>query len=80
MRKAYELIPVDKFNDDEFKSLIDKVTTDVTGSVDDTAAKGGVFGKPSANNGGGTTTELSDAQIAAISRRDGNINADGQPF
>ena len=46
----------------------------------DKYTQGGVFGKPSANNGGSTKTELSDAQKAAISRREGSVTADGQPF
>lgn len=80
LRKAYERLPVDKYSDDEFTKLLGEVTTEVEGIADDTAAQGGVFGKPSANNGGATKTELSDAQIAAINRRDGIPSSDGQPF
>lgn len=80
LRKAYEHLPVDKYSDDEFTKLLGEVTTEVEGIADDTAAQGGVFGKPSANNGGTTKTELSDAQKAAISRREGCVAADGQPF
>ena len=80
LRKAYERLPVDKYSEDEFSKLLGEVTTEVQGIADDTAAQGGVFGKPSANNGGTTGTELSDAQKAAISRREGSIGADGQPF
>lgn len=80
LRKAYERLPVDKYSEDEFSKLLGEVTTEVEGIADDTAAQGGVFGKPSANNGGTTKTELSDAQKAAISRREGSVAADGQPF
>ena len=80
LRTAYERLPVDKYSDDEFTKLLGDVTTEVEGIADDTAAQGGVFGKPSANNGGTTKTELSDAQKAAISRREGSVAADGQPF
>lgn len=80
MRKAYERLPVDKYTDEEFSKLLGEVTTEVEGIADDAAAQGGVFGKPSANNGGSTKTELSDAQKAAISRREGSVTADGQPF
>lgn len=80
LRKAYERLPVDKYSEEEFSTLIGEVTTEVEGIADDTAAQGGVFGRPSANNGGTTKTGLSDAQIAAINRRDGIPAADGQPF
>ena len=80
LRKAYERLPVDKYSEDEFSKLLGEVTTEVEGIADDTAAQGGVFGKPSANIGGATKTELSDAQIAAINRRDGIPSSDGQPF
>lgn len=80
LRKAYERLPVDKYSDDEFTKLLGDVTTEVEGIADDTAAQGGAFGKPSANTGGTTKTELSEAQIAAISRREGIPSSDGQPF
>lgn len=80
LRKAYERLPVDKYSEEEFSKLLGEVTTEVEGIADETAAQGGVFGKPSANNGGTTKTELSDAQKAAISRREGSVAADGQPF
>lgn len=80
MRKAYERLPVDKYSEEEFSRLLGEVTTEVEGIADDTAAQGGVFGKPSANNGGSSRTELSEAQIAAISRREGSVTADKQPF
>lgn len=80
LRKAYERLPVDKYTEDEFSKMIGEITTEVEGIADDTAAQGGVFGKPSANTGGTSKTELSDAQIAAINRRDGIPSSDGQPF
>lgn len=80
LRKAYERLPIDKYSEEEFTTLLGEVTTEVEGIADDTAARGGVFGKPSANTGRQTTTELSDAKKAAISRREGIPSADGQPF
>lgn len=80
LRKAYERLPVDKYSDADFTKLLGEITTEVEGIADDTAAKGVVFGKPSANNGGATKTELSEAQIAAINKRDGAASSDGQPF
>lgn len=80
MRKAYERLPVEKYSAEEFSTLLNEVTTEVEGISDDTAARGGVFGKPSASQGTPTTTELTEAQKAAISHREG-IPADGkQPF
>lgn len=78
-RKAYERLPVDKYTDEEFTTLLGEVTTEVEGIADTTAAQGAVFGRPSASTGA-TKTELSDAQKAAISRREGSVSADGQPF
>lgn len=80
LRKAYERIPVDKYNDSEFTKMLEEITTDVEGITDDTAAQGGVFGKPSAQQGRQTTTELTEAQKAAISHRDGIPANEEQPF
>lgn len=80
LRKAYERLPVDKYTDEDFNKLIGEISTEVEGIVDDTAARGGVIGKPSASQGSQTTTELTEAQKAAISRREGIPASDGQPF
>lgn len=80
MRKAYERLPLDKYSAEEFNTLIADITTEVEGIADDTAAQGAVFGKPSASTGSQTTTELTEAQKAAISRREGIPASDGQPF
>lgn len=79
LRNVYNRYPVDKYSDEEFNSLIADVTTEVEGFANDEAAKGGVFGKPSAANGG-SKTELSEAQVAAISHRDGLAKDGAQPF
>lgn len=80
MRKAYERIPLDKYTEEEFTTMLGEVTTEVEGIANETAARGGVFGKPSANNGGSTKTELTDAQKAAISHREGVPASGEQPF
>lgn len=80
MRKAYERIPVDKYSDEDFSKMLSEISTEVEGIADDTAAKGGVFGKPSASTGAQNKTELTEAQKAAISRREGIPASDGQPF
>lgn len=80
MRKAYERIPVDKLTEEEFNTQLAEITTEVEGIADETAAKGAVFGKPAANGGTTKPTELTEAQKAAISRREGAPATDGQPF
>lgn len=80
LRKAYEHLPVDKYSEEDFSKLIGDITTEVEGIADDSAARGGVIGKPSASQGTQTTTELTEAQKAAISRREGIPASDGQPF
>lgn len=79
-RKAYEMLPLDKYSDEEFTKMLGEVTTAVEGIVDETQAQGGVFGKPSATGGTPKQTELTDAQKAAIAHRDGVPAADQQPF
>lgn len=80
LRKPYERLPLDKYSEDEFNSMLGEITTEVEGIANDTAAKGAVFGKPSASTGNPTKTELTEAQKAAISHREGVPAADGQPF
>lgn len=81
LRKAYERIPVDGLTDEQFNTLVGEITTEVDGIVNDTRAKGAVFGRPAAQNGGSSSqgNELTKEQIEAISHRD-NKPADGQPF
>lgn len=81
LRKAYERTPVDGLTDEQFNTLVGEITTEVDGIVNDTRAKGAVFGRPAAQNGGSSSqgNELTKEQIEAISHRD-NKPADGQPF
>jgi hypothetical protein len=82
MRKAYDRLPVDKYSDEEFSTLVSEVTTEVEGIANDTAARGGVFGKPSAANAGGNSQngQLTKEQEEAIAHREGSAAKDGQPF
>lgn len=80
LRKAYEHLPVDKYNEEDFNKLIGDITTEVEGIADDTAAQGAVFGKPSASTGAQNKTELTEVQKAAISHREGIPAAGNQPF
>lgn len=80
MRKAYERIPLDKYTEEEFSKTLGEITTEVEGIANETAARGGVFGKPTASQGGASKTELTEAQKNAISHREG-VPANGeQPF
>ena len=79
-RKAYERLPLDKYSDEEFTTMLGEVTTEVEGIVDETQARGGVFGKPSATGGTTQQTELTEAQKAAIAHRDGVPASGAQPF
>ena len=79
-RKAYERLPLDKYSDEEFTTMLGEVTTEVEGIVDETQARGGVFGKPSATSGTTQQTELTEAQKAAIAHRDGVPASGTQPF
>lgn len=81
LRKAYERTPVDKITDEEFETLLGEITTEVDGLATTVQAKGSVFGKPSAQNGGQAqqTAELSKEQIDAINKRD-TVSKENQPF
>ena len=79
-RKAYERLPLDKYSDEEFTTMLGEVTTEVEGIVDETQARGGVFGKPSATGGTTQQTALTEAQKAAIAHRDGVPASGTQPF
>lgn len=81
LRKVYERTPVDGLTDEQFNTLVGEITTEVDGIVNDTRAKGAVFGRPAAQNSGSSSqgNELTKEQLEAISHRD-NKPADGQPF
>lgn len=81
LRKPYERMSVDTLKEDEFTQLLSDVTTEVNGIVSGMNAKGAVFGKPAAHNGGGNQGgELTEEQKKAIGTREGGASADGQPF
>lgn len=81
LRKPYERMSVDNLQEDEFTQLLSDVTTEVDGIVSGMNAKGAVFGKPAAHNGGGNQGgELTEEQKKAIGTREGGASADGQPF
>lgn len=80
LRKAYERLPLDGYSDEQFSTVLSEITTEVEGIAGETAAKGGVFGKPSVANGNNNQQALTDAQLKAISHREG-VPAQGEnPF
>ncbi len=80
LRKAYERLPLDGYSDEEFSTVLSEITTEVEDIAGETAAKGGVFGKPSVANGNNNQQALTDAQLKAISHREG-VPAQGEnPF
>lgn len=81
LRKPYERMSIDTLKEEEFTQLLSDVTTEVNGIVSGMNAKGAVFGKPAAHNGGGNQGgELTEEQKKAIGTREGGASADGQPF
>ncbi len=80
LRKAYERTPVENISEDDFSALLTEVSTEVEGIVKEAAARGAVFGRPSAQTSRQAPNELSKEQMDAIAKRDGATSADGQPF
>ena len=80
LRKAYSRTPVDGLTDEQFTTLVGEITTEVGDIQSSIQQKGAVFGKPAAQNGGNKGADLTNEQIAAISRRDGAASGEGQPF
>lgn len=80
LRKAYERLPLEGYSDEQFSTVLSEITTEVEGIAGETAAKGGVFGKPSVANANNNQQALTDAQLKAISHREG-VPAQGEnPF
>lgn len=81
LRKPYERISLDTLTDDEFTTLVTDITTEVDGIANDIAAKGAVFGRPSAKGGNQNENELTKEQQEAIAHRENApVGSQGQPF
>jgi hypothetical protein len=83
LRNAYNRLPVDKYSDTEFDTLVAEVTTEAEKAAQEITARGAVFGKPGASGGSGSQQngELTKEQQDAIAHRDGAATKDGvQPF
>lgn len=82
IREAYNLISLDGMSEDDFKTLVGKVTTQVETIAKETQTRGAVFGRPGI--GAGTSNvqggELTPEQKAAIEHRASIPKAGEQPF
>ncbi len=80
LRKAYERLPLDGYSDEQFSTVLGEITTEVEGIAGESAAKGGVFGRPSVANGTNNQQALTEAQLKAISHREGAPAQGENPF
>lgn len=79
LQKPYARMKLDGLSDEEFKTTLEDVKTEVGGIVDNLKQSGLVFARPLAGESNGAQ-ELSKAQLEAITHRDGTASKDGQPF
>ena len=79
LQKPYARMKLDSLSDEEFKTTLEDVKTEVGGIVDNLKQSGLVFARPLAGESKGAQ-ELSKAQLEAITHRDGTASKDGQPF
>ena len=79
LQKPYARMKLDGLSDEEFKTTLEDVKTEVGGIVDNLKQSGLVFARPLAGEKK-DAQELSKAQLEAITHRDGTASKDGQPF
>lgn len=70
---------LDGLSDEEFKTTLEDVKTEVGGIVDNLKQSGLVFARPLAGEKK-DAQELTKAQLESITHRDGTASKDGQPF
>lgn len=68
MRKAYARIPLDKYSDEEFETMLTEISAEVEGIADIENQEGGILGQPKSGNGG-QTKKASDAETDAVADR-----------
>lgn len=70
LRKAYDRISVDTMTEEEFTTLQEEVTAEVSAIVAENKSKGAVFGRPvnnsTAKNNGGSDKEATDEEAQAV--------------
>ncbi len=79
LQKPYARMKLDGLSDEEFKTTLEDVKTEVGGIVDNLKQSGLVFARPLAGENK-DAQELSKAQLEAITHRDGTASKDDQPF
>ena len=79
LQKPYARMKLDGLSDEEFKTTLEDVKTEVGGIVDNLKQSGLVFSRPLAGEKK-DAQELSKAQLEAITHRDGTASKDDQPF
>lgn len=79
LQKPYARMKLDGLSDEEFKTTLEDVKTEVGGIVDNLKQSGLVFARPLAGEKK-DAQELSKAQLEAITHRDGTASKDDQPF
>ena len=79
LQKPYARMKLDGLSDEEFKTTLEDVKTEVGGIVDNLKQSGLVFARPLGGENKGAQ-ELTKAQLESITHRDGTASKDGQPF
>lgn len=79
LQKPYARMKLDDLSDEEFKTTLEDVKTEVGGIVDNLKQSGLVFARPLGGESKGAQ-ELTKAQLEAITHRDGTASKDDQPF
>lgn len=80
LRKPYERIAVDALSEEEFATLLGEVSAEIDGLSSTLTQQGVVFSTPAGGGGTNPKVDLTDAQKAAISQREGVGAQKGQPF
>lgn len=79
LQKPYARMKLDGLSDEEFKTTLEDVKTEVGVIVDNLKQSGLVFARPLGGESKGAQ-ELTKAQLEAITHRDGTASKDDQPF
>ncbi len=79
LRNPYSRLDVSGYNEEEFKSFLGEVGNEVEGVLKDMNVKGATFTPPASYNSG-KKEDLSEEEIKAISKREGVLTDDEQPF
>jgi len=79
LQKPYARMKLDGLSDEEFKTTLEDVKTEVGGIVDNLKQSGLVFARPLGGESKGAE-ELTKSQLETITHRSGTASKDDQPF